>query len=636
MAITPAAGYQIDPNNPNGVIPIGSQAQVNNPNALMPAANAPVTPSPQPATPPAPVIPQPASQPVNPQQTGAVANQVATTGALTMPANGSVVDLLNAAGQSSDFASRQALAQQYGIQNYTGTGAQNQQLAQKYLAAYNAKKGTTVPQNGADARSAISSYLDQNSQQVNPQQQFMDVFSGMNPIEANIYQQLSGLLSTTNDQQSLTDLYNQTAQQFDQQSGVKNPELQRADITRIMNGTEDDIRAEITNAGGFATESQVQALTGARNKVLINKASYLQNVINAKNDYVDRIVSLTQADRKQVSDDLDRKLGITKTLFDMTETMQNNARDNMNNIVSAIGYNGLAESLQNDPAQQAQAENLLGLPKGALSNPAFLAAASPTPKLTTQVVEVDGRKALLTYDGMGNPVNAVDLGSAATAGSGGLTPGQVNAFNSIVSKYNSSPLIQASDRTSVLQGIISNVKKDPANAAQQLNLAYSYIQALDTYQSSVREGELGLVNSIDSKIGQLSNSVQQIQNGEIVRPEVALQIANTAQTLVDTINGAAKQKAASFESQANVVGLGSYWNQYVNGFNQNYNKSVPGPKGKLTSSQYVEQSLNQQGVSYQKVLEDAPLGQIGVIDNETGEVGYVPAEEYDQSLYTRI
>lgn len=54
------------------------------------------------------------------------------------PGMGSVVDYLGSKGQASDFGSRTALAGQYGIQNYTGTAAQNTQLLR-------ALQGQTTP-----------------------------------------------------------------------------------------------------------------------------------------------------------------------------------------------------------------------------------------------------------------------------------------------------------------------------------------------------------------------------------------------------------------------------------------------------------------------------------------------------------
>lgn len=169
----------------------------------------------------------------------------------------------------------------------------------------------------------------------------------------------------------------------------------------------------------------------------------------------------------------------------------------------------------------------------------------------------------------------------------GMTAGQISTFNSIVSKYNSSPLIAASDRTVVLKNAINQIKNNPNNGTLQLNLVYSYIQALDTYQSAVREGELGLVNSIDSKVGKLGNYVEQIKNGQVVRPEVAQQIAEAAQALVDTISEGAKRKAKSFESQANVSGVGDAWKQYIGGFEQNYSQT----ESNLTNS--VNEAIKQ-------------------------------------------
>lgn len=182
------------------------------------------------------------------------------------------------------------------------------------------------------------------------------------------------------------------------------------------------------------------------------------------------------------------------------------------------------------------------------------------------------------FDAKGNLIASVAKTYAPTAPKipGNMTAGQVSAFNGIVGKYNASPLIAASDRTIVLKNSIEKARENPDDGATQLNLVYSYIQALDTYQSAVREGELGLVNSIDSKIGKVENWVSQIQNGQVVRPEVAKQIADAAENLVTTIDEGASRKAKSFESQAKTVGLGSQWNEYIKGFSQSYkNQEVP-------------------------------------------------------------
>ena len=163
------------------------------------------------------------------------------------------------------------------------------------------------------------------------------------------------------------------------------------------------------------------------------------------------------------------------------------------------------------------------------------------------------------------------------SGDGGeydLTPKQATLFNSLIAQQNKSPLIAAADRTPVLENSIKLIRANPKNAAQQLNLAYAYIQALDTYQSAVREGELANLNSIESKVGSLQGYIQKIQNGQIVRPAVILEIANAAETIVTTIKTSASAKSKSFRSQANVLGVGKAYDAYTSGYTPSYQQNT--------------------------------------------------------------
>lgn len=171
----------------------------------------------------------------------------------------------------------------------------------------------------------------------------------------------------------------------------------------------------------------------------------------------------------------------------------------------------------------------------------------------------------------GSQLDAIAV-DALKEGKPELTSGQQSAFNSIVAQKNKSPLIAAADRVPVLKNAIKAARANPDDAALQLNLAYSYIQALDTYQSAVREGELSLVNSIDSKVGQLQNFATQMTNGQIVRPEVIKQMADAADNIVNTINDSAKEKNKSFKAQADAQGLGDIWSRYESGFTNSFDQ----------------------------------------------------------------
>lgn len=140
-----------------------------------------------------------------------------------------------------------------------------------------------------------------------------------------------------------------------------------------------------------------------------------------------------------------------------------------------------------------------------------------------------------------------------------LNPRQAGIFNGIVAKYQTSPLMKAADRLPTLLTSIRSVYRNPADAASQLALSYAFVQALDTYQSAVREGELKNLTMIDSKVGQLQQWAQQMTSGMIVRPEIAKQIADAANMIAGSIQGAMATKAKEFEAQAYINGLDSEW-----------------------------------------------------------------------------
>lgn len=153
---------------------------------------------------------------------------------------------------------------------------------------------------------------------------------------------------------------------------------------------------------------------------------------------------------------------------------------------------------------------------------------------------------------------------------GELTSTQASMLNNIITRYEKSPLIQAVDRTPILSKSIQSIYANPGDAALQMNLSYAYIQALDTYQSAVREGELSNLNTIDSRIGDIQKEITKITSGQIVRPETAIKIADAANELVTTIKSAAKNKAQSYRSNAAVFGLEDQWDAYTGGFTPEY------------------------------------------------------------------
>lgn len=309
------------------------------------------------------------------------------------------------------------LQKDLGINAGTGVGSYGPMtqdaLAKKYQDAHKNLTGI-APSNPADASSALDQHFSQNPSTdtgTDAQQAYFEKLFNLNPVESTIFSQLSNLTSQTNTQTSLADTYTQLSQA----QGIPALNLQLADVNKIMRGTEDDIRNEITAGGGGGTESQVAALTGARNKVLMNQAQYLTDVINSKNDYVDKVVQLTGQDRAAVSAAISQKLGILNTMETITKNAENAAKDNYKSIIDAVGWDGLAASVKDNPVQAANIEKIFGMSKGELQSIATY--NSPTEQknaLELQKLQLENKK-LVGEIAAGPKVDsqAINTGTAA-------------------------------------------------------------------------------------------------------------------------------------------------------------------------------------------------------------------------------
>jgi hypothetical protein len=510
--------------NPNRAFQENVQAP-----AAQPMANAPTPPTPQINTPAAPVatpttptttvnVNTPPTAPVTPataQNTASATQPVSTS--LTMPANGSVVDLLNAAGQDSSYEARQKLAQQYGIQGYQGTAQQNTDLSKKYLDAFNANKATPTPDTSSQARTAVDTYFKDNEEQADPQKTFFDEYMSMNPIVKTMYDQINKALSTVDTTTSFKDEF--VKLQAEQGIPALNTELMN--IKNIMDGTEDDIRNEITKAGGFATESQVQALTGARNKTLLKQANSLQQQLALKQDYVDQIMQFSQADRTSVEKQVDRKLGLIEKMAKIQEDMTKAAKDNYQKIIDTAekrGENGYAYLANNlDSSQKKLAEKALGLPSGKLSDATFLSA-------------VAGDKALQFVSGTENQASGVfnpntgtftARGGSGGSGSGSGAPGTVSGS-------------VARDSESVMSGNlnlqdISTAKNYRAQVGAELNkraqeaLAsgdiYGVMKASAAYDKEPSDTFTTSMEKLGTVLGQIGVLQENISEGKYVDSE---------------------------------------------------------------------------------------------------------------------
>lgn len=364
MAITPGTGYIVDPNNPNAVIKdpgyaspapgVITPANPINPNANLPGIN-------------------PSSTTVPPVNT---AQPSPTTVNATPYTGNSIVDALNASGQPSDFASRSALAAKSGITNYTGTADQNTQLLQKYRAglAKAQASGQPAPTTSAGGTAMTSQYTPPTPPAV------------INPVDTMLaedkgYQQLmkdyADYQSSQSQRVSLVDEY----KKMQADAGLPELNADMLNMKNVIDGTEDDIRNEVTKVNGFATESQVLALAGARNKGLIKNYNKLVDTINNAQSNISTMMGLSAQDRQYADEQFKTKLNFDAQVMQYRDKMQQNAVDAYNKIIDKAGYAGLYQATGGDAYTINLVEKTLGLTPGSLQQ------LSTQPNIDQQIKE---------------------------------------------------------------------------------------------------------------------------------------------------------------------------------------------------------------------------------------------------------
>jgi predicted secreted protein len=134
-------------------------------------------------------------------------------------------------------------------------------------------------------------------------------------------------------------------------------------LDNIIEGTEDDIRAEVTAVGGFATDSQVLALAQARNKQNIKDYNNLLETKKYAMQQLDTMMQLTMEDRKAAEADFDRKINFAFKVEEFTQKATENAKSGLRWVIE----NGGGSEILNNPYETSLAEKTLGVGTGGLA-----------------------------------------------------------------------------------------------------------------------------------------------------------------------------------------------------------------------------------------------------------------------------
>lgn len=288
------------------------------------------------------------------------------------------------------------------VKGGAGTGQYGPQtkaaLARKYNSLFGSLKNTKAPDKAGIAAEQIAIQTKPSTDPV-----FESMFSALDPIMNSLTQILKNINNPALTTISLQQEYNDLATK----NNLPSMQADMLNMQRIMTGTENDIRDEISKSGGTATESQILGMSAARNKVILKQYNAVATQYQAAQTNIQNMMQYattdqaTQLQRQTATAGIVENMASIETqMMTMGITMQNHATDNLNKIVTNIGYTGLASQAGDDPQKLSQYEQILGLSKGALSNPTALKQMET---YRQQQLQMSQQKIVLQY---GSPIPA--------------------------------------------------------------------------------------------------------------------------------------------------------------------------------------------------------------------------------------
>lgn len=245
----------------------------------------------------------------------------------------------------------------------TPPNAQPTSIGEQTKAAVASVKQTGVAAPSSMGQAATT--VNQAMRTVTPPPESPSIIGNVMQTDSNfdaILTQYDDFFSPPKQKQSLLKEY----QQMSKALGIQDINEELIDAKRIIEGTEDDIRSEITSAGGFASDSQVQAMANGRNKSLIKNYNYLLDSRDSAMTQLNTMMDLSMKDREMAQAEFDRKLNFTFKVQEFKERATNNARSTYMSLGDKMGWDTLLTSVS--PYEKSVLQKTLGLSDQALNN----------------------------------------------------------------------------------------------------------------------------------------------------------------------------------------------------------------------------------------------------------------------------
>jgi len=218
--------------------------------------------------------------------------------------------------------------------------------------------GVKPPQDAAAAKAMVDKYT--------PKSAFSNQPVDLQLAEDPGYQQLLENQKMFNDVVTQRQSLAQEYQSMVKQAGIEQINMDLLNAKNVLEGTEQDLRTEVTKAGGFASESQIQSMKVARNKTLVKNYQNLLDTKQMAMETINTMIGLSAQDRDYALQAINQKMNLDAQIIQYRDNMQQKATDQYRFMVEQIGFDGLLAQTGGDPYYVSLVEKTLGLGEGGL------------------------------------------------------------------------------------------------------------------------------------------------------------------------------------------------------------------------------------------------------------------------------
>lgn len=399
------------------------------------------------------------------------------------------------------------------------TNAQSALSAYQQGHAATTASGIPAPQDAGTGMSDATQTAGSTTQTYTPTPEVQDAVSKATQKYTDDY---AKAMSSQSQGETLVQQY----QDMSKQLGIPELNTELINMKNVIDGTEDDIRNEVTKAGGFATDSQVLAMTNARNKVMIQNYN---NLLQTKSDAMTQLTTLTglaAQDRTFAADQIDKQLNYDTQMITFATSAQKNAQDSQQKSLDNYGAASVLKQLQatGDPTAIARFNSTMG--NG--FDLATAATAPPSLKDQALLANIEQSKAstAASYASIAKDNAAATTASTAKTQAIQQQAGQADTVLTAVGKA----MKQVNPLSSgFLGGVSSAVPSSPSNNLQatistiKSNLAFTELAKMRASSptggalGSISDKEEELLSSTVANLGvnqstaQLKDNLQQVQ-----------------------------------------------------------------------------------------------------------------------------